>query len=483
MSVLTTASIKVSEESAVAGGAFSFRELMYRAGNGAAEIISDKIDCSTKKIAVICGSGNNGGDGCVAAETLYKKGFDVTVITPLGKPRTENALFFYNALPEEIVKTDTVDREYDIIIEALFGIGLNRDLNDDINSLLKRLNGMNAVRVAIDIPAGIEADTGKLLGTPFAADYTVTFIALKPCLLLPPASDFCGDITVCDIGVKPVNKDFSVIHKPHFEKRRHNSHKGSYGTALMFCGSYGMAGAAVLSARAAMRSGLGIAKCVVCEGIYSAFTASLSEAVCIPVRQSEYGTYLSSNIDIAELSRKCQAVLFGCGVNISPDNEKILERLLAEINIPLVIDADGINLLSRRIELLRKSKAPVILTPHPAEMARLCGKTVNEVEADRIGVAKRFSAEHGCTVVLKGANTLVAEPNGAVSFNITGNPGMATAGSGDVLVGITVSLAAQGLSPTAAAKAAVYLHGLAGDKAAARRSRHALIASDIIEEL
>lgn len=483
MRVLTKASVKRSEKIAVSFGRLTYSDLMLRAGKRAAETINNRSKCKDKKIAVLCGNGNNGGDGYVVAAELLRLGAYVTVIAPFGEPLTENALLYRQRLPKDIVITDSFTDSYDIIVEAIFGIGLNRKLPDSLNFMLEDINRSNAVRVAIDIPCGVEADSSRLLGTPFSADYTVTFIAAKPCFLLPPGSDYCGDVFVADIGVVPVSADYLTIEKPYFKTRSRNSHKGSYGTALTLCGSYGMAGAAMLSAKAAMRSGVGITKCVVCDGIYSAFTSFIPEAVCVPIKQSHDGALSADEIDISSLCSGCDAVLFGCGVGIGEDCEKILEMLLTEQTLPTVIDADGINLLSRRIELLRKSKAPLILTPHPGEMARLCGKTVAEIEADRVEISRKFATEYGCVLVLKGANTIVASPNGEIYFNPTGNPGMATAGSGDVLAGITVSLLAQGFDPLVAAKSAVYIHGSAGDRAAAKRSEHAILASDIIEEL
>lgn len=483
MPVLTKALIRELEENAVKSGVSSFKELMYTAGSTAAGIILEKTPCASKKIAVLCGNGNNGGDGCVIARLLYEHGADVTVITPMGKPVTENATYYYDLLPQDILKTDRFEGEYDIIIDAVFGIGLNRELSQEISGLFERVNSASSVKIAVDIPSGVEADSGKLLGTAFSADFTITFIALKPCFLLPQGSDYCGEVTVADIGVEPTAYSYKTIERPFFKKRPHNAHKGTFGTALLLCGSYGMAGAAVLAAKGALRSGVGIAKCVLCESIYPSFTTSLPEAVCVPVKQSEKGTFCSDFIDIKALTEKSSALLFGCGVGTGTEIKKILKKILKESKIPVVLDADGINALTDCIELLKESKAPIIITPHPGEMARLCGTTVKEVEANRIEYACKFAKEYGCTVVLKGADTIVAESTGEISFNTNGNPGMATGGSGDVLAGITVSLLAQGFSPAYAAKAAVFLHGEAGDKAAARRSQHAMLPSDIIEEL
>ncbi len=481
MKVLTKALIKESEEIATKSGAFSFRELMGIAGNTAADIIRSRYNCCQKRIAVICGNGNNGGDGCVIARNLYEHGALVTAIFPLGVPVTENAAYYYEQLSP--IKTDDgINDEYDIVIDALFGIGLNRPLDEELCRLIEKVNSLKAIKISVDIPSGVETDTGRVLGAAVKADLTVTFIALKPCFMLPSGSDYCGEVIVADIGVKPVAHSFLTTEKPHFEKRRHNSHKGTFGTALLICGSYGLAGAAILAAKASLRSGVGIAKCVVCDGIYPAFTSAIPEAVCVPSKQNVMGM-LSRELDIKSLLTKASSLLFGCGVGVCEDTAAILESILENTEIPTVIDADGINILSRNIDILKKSKAPIILTPHPAEMARLCGTTADVIEDNRVKYARDFARNYNCTVILKGADTIIAEPDGEITFNLNGNPAMAKGGSGDVLAGILVSLLAQGLDLKAAARAAVFLHGEAGDKALSKRNERSVLASDIIEEL
>ena len=251
----------------------------------------------------------------------------------------------------------------------------------------------------------------------------------------------------------------------------------------MFCGSYGMAGAAILAAKAALRSGAGILKAVLCDGIYAPFTASVPEAVCVPLKQTDKGTLPPDGIDYEKILSGCSAVLAGCGLGNNADTAEIVKALCENSEIPIVIDADGINALCGSIDIIKKRKAPVILTPHPGEMARLCSLTVADIEADRVGAARKFAAEYGCVLVLKGANTVIATPKGEIFFNLTGNPGMATGGSGDLLSGIIVSLLAQGFPADEAAKAGVYLHGEAGDKAAAKRGERAMLPSDMIKEL
>ncbi len=481
MSVLTKAQITKAEETAVQNGTFSFRDLMFTAGTTAAKIIEEKYTVENKKIAVLCGKGNNGGDGYVIAEYLKSKGAQITVVAPFGIPATENAKYYSKASTCEI--THDLNGEFDIIIDALFGIGFKGKLDQTTENLLNEVNAQNAVRISVDIPSGVECDSGYVNSAAFKADLTVTFIALKPCFLLPMGSDYCGEVTVAPIGVEITEKTYEIIKEPVFKKRTHNSHKGTYGTALIICGSYGMAGALMLSAKAALRSGLGIAKCVMPKSIYETFTRFLPEAVCVPSKETKSGTVKFNRKTLTPLLNEADAILFGCGSGKSRDNKKILKYLLTHSEKPLVIDADGINTLSSCIKLLKQTKAPIILTPHPGEMARLCEVSVGEIESDRVNYAKEFAKKYCCTLVLKGSNTIVAEKNGNLNFNILGNSGMATGGSGDVLAGITVSLCAQGYSPEDSAKYAVYLHSLAADKAVQKKSRHALLPTDIIEEL
>lgn len=481
MKVLTASMIRRAEAAAVQNGAFSFRELMNIAGKTAAESINKKLCVQGKKVVVLCGKGNNGGDGFVIASILKELGASVSIMLPLGLPATQDAKYYFEQLDSPDIVT-SLPQKCDILIDAIFGIGLDRPLSEEICSLINTANKIDAFKVSIDIPSGVSSDNGNIMSTAFEADLTLTFIALKPCFMLPPASDYCGEVEVLDIGVEPLEYEFLTTEPTVFKKRRHNSHKGNFGTGLIICGSYGMAGAAILAAKAALRSGLGIAKCVICEGIYQGFTAALPEAVCVPSRQNENGR-LDGSLKIPPLLNNANALLFGCGVGVDASTALILKNIVENTAVPTIIDADGINLLADDIELLKNCKAPIILTPHPGEMARLCHKTVAEIEASRVETARDFSKKHGVFLVLKGGNTIISDPEGNITFNRTGNPGMATGGSGDVLAGIILSLLSQGLPIKEAVLSAVYIHGEAGDKAVAKRSQSAMIPSDIIEEL
>ncbi len=481
MDVLTKEQIKVSEENAVHNGAFSFLELMKTAGNKATEIILQNINVKNKKVLVVCGNGNNGGDGFVIAQNLKNTEAFVSVLLPLGAPITESAKYYFSLLSGVEIIND-LQEEYDIIIDALFGIGLNRPLSDSVIGLINKINLQNAYKVAIDIPSGIESDSGKILGGCINVDLTVTFIALKPCFMLPPATDFTGKTVVADIGVHPIGFTYKTIKEPILPKRKTNSHKGTFGTATLICGSYGMAGAAILSTRACLRSGVGIAKCVIPKSIYGIMTSAVPEAVCVISKQTRNGTFKAS-LNIEKALDKATALLIGCGMGNNKQTQKLVAKLLEKTKIPTVIDADGINALVSNINVLKKTNAPIILTPHPGEMARLCGKSVAEIEQNRVKYATDFAREFGCIIALKGANTVIATPDEQAYFNICGNPGLATGGSGDVLAGMIVSYLAQSFEPLEAVKTAVYIHSATADKIAKIKGERALLPSDIIEAL
>ena len=482
MKILGSALIRRTEEEAVQSGKTNMRDLMYRAGSAAARVILKRYDVKDKRVAVVCGVGNNGGDGCVVAGILAEHGASVTVVTPLGPPRADNARYYYDTLRFVICK-NTVDlNDFDMIVDALFGIGLDRPLTGEASEWVEKMNTVQADKIAIDIPSGIHADTGKCMGTAFSADLTVTFLALKPCFVLPDGSEKAGEVVVAGIGIEPVEYDYLTTEEPIFAPRPVNSNKGTFGTGVSFCGSYGMAGAAILAAKAALRSGIGLLRAVLCDPIYPAFTTAVPEVVCLPVRPSSRGTF-TPDMDFRHILSGATAVLFGCGCGNDENIKMTLPRLLSVVEVPVVIDADGINALAGRIDIIRGCKVPLILTPHPGEMARLTGRTVDEIQADRIKVSRDFAMQNRCIIVLKGAHTVIASPEGEIAVNMTGNPGMAKGGSGDVLSGIMLALLAQGKPPFEAAKAAVYLHGKAGDDAAAHRSERAMLPSDMIEEL
>lgn len=481
MKVLTAEQIKTTEDNAVNNGIFSYAELMKKAGDTATKEILNRYLVTGKKICVLCGNGNNGGDGLVIAANLKKSGADIKILAPLGLPSTNTAANFLDDI-KNIEIIENFNGNFDIIIDALFGIGFNRTLNDDILNLIEKINNYNCIKISIDIPSGLFCDGGSVKNA-FFADLTLSFTSYKLCQLLPQTSEYCGETVVLDIGLPVENYAYLTIEKPTLKTRPKNSHKGTFGTALLICGSYGMCGAEILAAKAALRSGVGIVKAVVCDKNYSAFNAAVPEAVTVPVATNEYGAPVLDDRTLLSNLSSSNAVLVGCGLGRGKESKKLVLRTLEKSEKPIVIDADGINALQGNIDIISKIKAPLIMTPHPAEMARICDVSIQDIQSNRVGFAKKFAVEHNCFLVLKGTNTIVATPNGEVFFNTTGNSGLATGGSGDVLSGMIVSRLAQGYDPLTALLNSIWLHGAVADNLAKTFSMRSIIPSDIIEGL
>lgn len=481
MKVLLSSQIKSAEDNAVQNGIFSYAELMKKAGDSATREILNRYNIVGKKICVLCGNGNNGGDGLVIAAGLKRNGATVSLLTPIGFPSTGTALFYKDSVSGLNVIDDFTEG-FDIVIDALFGIGLNRFLSENLSQLIEKINAYDCVKIAVDIPSGIFCDGGEVV-TAFKANLTLSFTSYKLCQLLPQTSEYCGETVVLDIGLPVEEYAYLTIDQPKKVDRPKNSHKGTFGTVAMFCGSYGMCGAEILSSRAALRSGAGIVKALVCDKNYSAFTSSVPEAVTVPVATTAEGAPEVYDRTILSLLSSSDALLIGCGLGRSNEAKKLVLRVLEKTKIPTVIDADGINALQGNIDIIRKINAPVILTPHPAEMARLCDTTTDAIESNRVKYAKKFAVENNCYLLLKGANTIVATPNGRIFFNTTGNNGLATGGSGDVLSGMIVSRLAQGYEPLTAVLNSVWIHGAVADKLAQNVPTRAILPSDIIEGL
>ena len=482
MKVLDLEKIRASERGAVERGETTYRQLMKNAGTLIAKRIAERGSVAGKRICVVCGRGNNGGDGLVAARELSVRGAFVTLCLPSGTPSADTAACFSD-IAEKLPITEFIPESCDILIDALLGIGIDRPVGGVYADIIRDMNKCRAFKVAIDIPSGVFCNSGAVETSAFYADVTYTMIAAKPCFFLPPAGEYCGKVEVLDIGASPVESDIFTIDGHNAAKRRKYSHKGTFGTAFLVCGSYGMCGAGILAARAALRSGVGIVRALVCDKNYAPFCSAVPEAVTVPVPTSLSGAPVADDSTVFEAVKGADAVLFGCGVSCGAESERLFRRIASAVSVPIVIDADGINLLCRDISIIRNIKAPIVITPHPGEMARLCNTTVQKIESDRVGYARDFAVSHKCIVVLKGADTVVADTSGKVFFNTTGNAGMATGGSGDVLAGITVSLLAQGRSALEAACDSVFIHGAAADRAREHCSASALIPSDIIQEL
>ena len=503
MLVIECEEMKKIEEIASAAG-IKMSHLMEQAGTKvaalAAKIISEQ---KIRQVCILCGSGNNGGDGLVIARLLSVM-TDVKVILTSGEPKTHLAKTNFEMLPPKVevlyysahyYEAVGIVRETEMIIDAIYGIGFRNGLNADIADLIGFCNeNHSAVKIAVDLPSGIECDTGKITNSCFEADYTVTFTALKPLHVLYPSADFCGEVTVENVGIPQrilrrcryamKSTDQYVAENP-FPQKKKSAHKGTNGTLFSLCGSYGMAGAAMISAEAALRSGIGLLRLGVPESIYPIIASWLMDPVFLPLAQSKDGIV---DIDeyariIKQMTEESDASLIGCGLGQNKNIKSLVALLVDGATKPLVLDADGINAVGANINVLKRSAAPIVMTPHPGEMARLLGVDVKTVQSNRYHIAKRFAKEYGVTLVLKGANTLIATPEEKIYVNLTGNNGMGKGGSGDMLAGMVASFLAQGLSTEMAAVEAVYYHGLIGDRCAEKYSARAMLPGDMIAEL
>ncbi|MDX1943603.1 MAG: NAD(P)H-hydrate dehydratase [Saprospiraceae bacterium] len=443
-------------------------------------------------IHIFCGPGNNGGDGLASARLLQQRFYDVTVwFCKISDNISKDFQVNWERLPRRTeLQVHKIEEgtplpdlpENAIAIDAIFGSGLNRAVTGYWATLFEHLNQLNIIRVAIDIPSGLFADQ-HTDGACIRADYTFSFEMPKLAFFFPENQDIVGDWTYQSIGL---NQDFiaktktlyyyiDIIFTKNILHKRHKfNHKGTFGHALLIMGSYGKVGAAILAARACLRSGVGLVTIHAPKCAYSILQMSIPEAM-VSIDRHEF--FLS---EIPKL-QAYKAIGVGCGLDQKKTSAEAMEILLEESLVPLVIDADALNLIAKNQGLFKKIPKNSILTPHPKEFERLFGAAANDFERNEL--QRRKAQELGVYILLKGAHTCIACPNGTCYFNSTGNPGMATGGSGDVLTGIITGLLAQSYSPLEAAVLGVYLHGLAGDIASEELEQEALIASDIVQYL
>lgn len=481
-------------------------ELMEKAALGVFFQLKKKPGWRYKEYMVFCGGGNNGGDGYEVARLLRLIWCKVSVIALCETEKLSgDARLMAQRLAQsgcKVISFYSWDKEAQkdwsntVIVDALLGTGFSGELRPPFDTVIGWINEKKkagAYVASVDIPSGLSSDTGEIPGLAVAADLTVTFCCEKLVHRLSPARNLCGHVAVADIGIPlaAVAAEGSKIRTFDEEEAgktipvlKREAHKGTSGRLFVLGGSLGMAGAAVMNAEAALRSGCGLVSVMVPSDIYVPVASQITEGMVLPGSATPDGRLCEENIPaILERGEKADALLFGSGMGNCDDTRSILRALVKQSEKPLVIDADGINILSGHIDILELCTRPCVLTPHTGEMSRLCGISPAEVEKNRLEVASRFAKEHGCVVVLKGPATVTASPEGEIFLNTTGNPGMATGGSGDVLSGVIGAFLARGIAPYAAAAAAVYIHGLAGDLAAEALSQYGMIATDIVRYL
>jgi len=478
--------------------------LMENAGRGATEVLLENFNgVFHKKVGVIAGRGNNGGDGFVIARYLAQRGIRVTVFLLAERERVAGDaranLDLLSALDVPVVEMPSQEafethktsmRHHNLWVDAILGTGLKSDVRGYFRDVIQFINGLNSPVFAVDIPSGLNSETGQPCGLCVRADVTATFALPKIGHLIYPGATFTGALHVVDIGIPPHIRD-SVQPRQHLltpeavagyiGKRSAIAHKGTTGHLLVLSGSPGKSGAAIMTAMSAMRVGAGLVTLATPAGINSIAESQAIEVMTAPLPESADGVVGPEAIDAikAHLSGK-QCLALGPGLGTADETVDLVCRLLREVDVPVVIDADGLNILATDLQLLRSTQVPVILTPHPGEMARLTGGTTRDVQSDRIRCARDFAQAYDVHLVLKGARTVIAHPDGSVYVNPTGNPGMASGGMGDVLTGLIAGLVTQGLSPETAARSGVYLHGRAADKLANSNGPIGFLATDVM---
>lgn len=439
---------------------------------------------SSAKVLILCGKGNNGGDGLAVARMLLLDGYKVSVCMPFGNPATADAIKNYEIVNKLGVKfvSDRADfTSYDVIIDAVLGTGVSKNVDIDI---VEKVNNSDAFVIAADIPTGVCSDTGKILGKAIKADLTIALAFKKVGHSIYPGRQYCGEIIVKDIGI-PFDGECDTFEtdaeyvKSILPRADVCAHKGDMGRISVVAGSKGFTGAAVLSSEAALKSGGGLVTLFTPENLNDIYEKKLTEAMTLPVSCDDF---LDADLVLEkeDILKRSDSVIAGPGLGKACDAIKIIEFLF-ENEIPTVIDADGINAVALNINVLNGKKGKTVLTPHIGEFSRLTGLSTDEILADKLGCAREFAVKYGVTLVLKGAGTVVAQPDGVCFINHTGNSGMATGGSGDVLSGITGAFLARGISAGEAAVAAVYIHGLAGDIASDELGFDSMLPTDTIE--
>jgi hydroxyethylthiazole kinase-like uncharacterized protein yjeF len=481
--------------------------LMENAGRGVVESMERHLgNLAGSRPLVVCGRGNNGGDGFVVTRLLLARNANPDCIL-LGRAAdlAGDALTNYERLADSGFKVREVSARTDIgplfqsrkvIVDAMFGTGLTRAPAGLAAETIRLINSSGSQVVAIDLPSGLQSDTGAPYEPCVRADLTVTMALPKLGLWLYPGRALAGTVEVVDIGMPDSlvasdewrmtdgeDRTF-LLDAEHvgaiLPRRRPDGHKGTFGAALIIAGSRNFSGAAVLAGMAAVRSGCGLIRLAIPAGIADVVSSDVIEAVKIPLPQTETEALSPAAIEnLLELAADAEAVAIGPGIGTDRRTQKLELGFLAEVQKPTLIDADGINNLAGHLRLLPRVKAPLVLTPHPGEFARLAGLKAGEVNADRVGVSRKFATEKKVVLVLKGASTVVAAPDGRVFVNPTGNSGLAKGGTGDVLSGLVVGLMAQGMSPLDAACAGAFLHGLAADLGVQTLTEYCLAAGDL----
>lgn len=507
MKLLTAAEMRAVDAKVTSEIGIRSLVLMENAGRQVAEVATDFLGSHQgRKVSIVVGKGNNGGDGFVAARYLHNRGFRVRIfMIALSKELSPDALANYHICCQLGIDIQEVDEQYlsklrfalsltDLIIDGILGTGIQGPVRGLVRDVILLINDVDLPVLAIDVPSGLEATTGAITGPCIKADMTVTLAAPKIGLFVHPGADMTGKVFVADIGIPSMLLDRGGAGnlltaqgvQKLFQPRPSSGHKGTFGHVLVLAGSAGMTGAAALAAKGALMAGSGLVSLGIPYSLNDILEVKITEAMTIPLPETaERALSMEALPHIKELLGRMAALVLGPGLGRHPSTGSLVEAILQDAHGPVVLDADGLNVVAKTgiLENRTDASGPLVITPHPGEMARLLGSSIQDTQTSRVEVAVNAARRFSCTVVLKGAATVVAASDGRFWVNTTGNVGMATGGTGDVLAGVIGGFIAGGMDVTDAARAAVYVHGLAGDLALQDVGAFSLLAGDLVSKL
>lgn len=503
MKIITVQQMQELEEQSAKQYSVTQIQLMENAGKGIAEWVNSFA--VHKEILIVCGSGNNAGDGFVSARYLCDMGFSVNVVclakeqdlkgparnnySKLKKIKKVRIYKTYNQT--QLEKLELLFKDASLILDCILGSGLKGEIRGFLKHVIEFINNLSKKVIAVDIPSGMDGNTGS--GLCIKAHTTLTMGLPKVGLLRANASSMVGYLHVIDIGLPQelivnIKTNLEYIHPADFSglvpTRAPSSHKGNFGHVLVLAGSPQYTGAAALCVGGALRSGAGLVTLGIPRGLQDVYQIKLTESMTLPLPETEEGTLgQEAYPQIMKFIEKVDSIALGPGLSKHPDTIKLVKRIISGSHKPLVIDADGVNAVAEELLVLRKAKAPLILTPHPGEMAGLLHTSVKSVQTDRWKITRELADKYGITIVLKGYQSVIAGDDKKIYINSSGNPGMASGGMGDILTGIIAGLLAQGLRPIDSARLGVYMHGASGDMAAQERGEWGILACDVLEKL
>lgn len=499
MKVCTVAQMRSLDREAIERYAIPETLLMENAALAVYTVIRKQIGVRGKRFAVFCGTGNNGGDGLAVARKLLSEG-GIPGIYIVGDPEkfggaAKTNLEIVKKIPVELAQVNSCETvtaavaRADAVVDGIFGTGLTRKVEGVYRELIEIINNSKKPVFSIDIPSGIHGDTGKPMGAAVRADHTVTFGAPKLGNILYPGFAFCGRLAVSRISFPPqlqLREDLRVeLNDPApLPERKADGHKGDFGDVLFVCGAKRYYGAPYFAALSFLRGGGGYARLALPASMCPYIAAGGPEIVFIPQEETASGSIaLCNKNDLLTLSEKVDLIVIGCGLSLDGETQKLVRELVRGVQKPVLIDGDGITAICGEKALISKRRSPTVLTPHLGEMSRITKRGVGEIDENRVAVLQQEAVDLGAIIVLKGAHSLIGYPDGSVSINLSGNSGMATAGSGDVLAGTIAAMFGLGLSVEDSVRTGVFVHGLSGDLSADSIGEDGITAQDILDTL